>query len=171
MPCGFCGLSGNVACMPYLRTKGKAVSVESSCPYSIKFKYAFAERGSDATPCRNVPILCTLCPTPPGTSRAAPLPAVWRYNMEEHLTVRHSEYASPQNPEGMPLPWNLWKSMEITEERVMGIPSTCIPAPFINFTTETIPTPDVSLKRKASLGTRSRPKRTCTGLTAVATRA
>ncbi|KAJ6555118.1 hypothetical protein DFH09DRAFT_858341, partial [Mycena vulgaris] len=63
LPCGFCGDSGHAACTIRMQVKTSAVTVESNCRLSMPFKYAYAERGSKATPCRNVPIVCGLCPS------------------------------------------------------------------------------------------------------------
>ncbi|KAJ7748853.1 hypothetical protein B0H14DRAFT_3603894, partial [Mycena olivaceomarginata] len=61
LPCGFCGESGHAACNAYLQVKTKAATVETNCRLNTPMKYVFAERGSNATPCRNVPIVCGLC--------------------------------------------------------------------------------------------------------------
>ncbi|KAJ7431082.1 hypothetical protein FB451DRAFT_1011648, partial [Mycena latifolia] len=132
MPCGFCGLSGNPACQPYLKVRKQVKTVESNCPHAYNFRYVFAERGSDSTPCRNVPVVYSLCKNP-DLPRYSAEPAIWRYNMPEHLEKRHPEYASPNSPGGIPLPYVLWKSIEITEGIAMGIPKDCIPIAFTDF--------------------------------------
>lgn len=52
--------------------------------------------------------------------------------MPEHLRVHHSEYASPQQPEGMPLPFSEWENMTVSkeEELGMGVKEFLIPRPF-----------------------------------------
>ncbi|KAF7372112.1 hypothetical protein MVEN_00070000 [Mycena venus] len=100
----------------------------------MPFKYSFADQGSKTTPCRNVPVVCGLCPStlPAGKPNAAQ-PAFWRYNMEEHLATVHLEYTSPRNPDAQQrLPHAVWTSMalEASEERALGIPPSKIPVPF-----------------------------------------
>ncbi|KAJ7861954.1 hypothetical protein B0H13DRAFT_1900306 [Mycena leptocephala] len=134
LPCGFCCESGHAACTMHLQVKTKSVTVETNCRLVMPFKYAFAERESQATPCRNVPVICGLCPsTLTAGKESRSQPAQWRYNMEEHLSQAHPEYASPQNPDGgKRLPHAVWTSMEMGdgEEAALGIPVDKIPAPF-----------------------------------------
>ncbi|KAJ7755778.1 hypothetical protein B0H14DRAFT_2282859, partial [Mycena olivaceomarginata] len=61
LPCGFCSESGHTACNTYLQVKTKAATVETNCHLNMPMQYTFAQRGSQATPCRNVPIICGLC--------------------------------------------------------------------------------------------------------------
>ncbi|KAJ7891388.1 hypothetical protein B0H14DRAFT_2217219, partial [Mycena olivaceomarginata] len=126
LPCGFCGESGHAACNTYLQVKTKATTVETNCRLNTPMKYVFAERGSHATPCRNVLIVCGLCPsTLMAGKESRAQPAQWRYNMEEHLAQAHPEYASPRNPEGdKRLPHAVWIRMKTSdeEEKVLGIP-------------------------------------------------
>ncbi|KAJ7817541.1 hypothetical protein B0H14DRAFT_3741875 [Mycena olivaceomarginata] len=134
LPCGFCGESGHTACNVYLHVKTKAATVEANCCLITPMRYAFAERGSQATPCRNVPIICGLCPsTLTAGKESCAQPAQWRYNMEEHLAQAHPEYASPRNPEGdKRLPHVVWIGMKTSkeEERALGIPVDKIPVTF-----------------------------------------
>ncbi|KAJ7575719.1 hypothetical protein C8J56DRAFT_762202, partial [Mycena floridula] len=60
-PCGFCGHSGRDQCAPFIIIKKKVIHVESKCPSFAPIAYASANRGSRATPCHNVPIICSLC--------------------------------------------------------------------------------------------------------------
>ena len=55
----------------------------------LKFSYGKAAVSSDTSPCSNIPIHCPIC----GKSK----PAVWRYNLEEHLKVKHSPNAAEQH--------------------------------------------------------------------------
>ncbi|KAJ7078969.1 hypothetical protein C8R44DRAFT_586980, partial [Mycena epipterygia] len=132
LPCGFCGESGHAACNIRMQVKKSSVTIETNCRLSMPFKYAYADRGSKATPCRNVPIVCGLCPsvlTAGKESRSQP--AQWRYNMEEHVAQAHPEYASPCNPDGVKrLPHAVWTSMEIShgEQVALAIPLSKIPA-------------------------------------------
>ncbi|KAJ7810623.1 hypothetical protein B0H13DRAFT_1927255 [Mycena leptocephala] len=106
--------------------KKTSATVESNCRLQMPLKYAYAERGSRATRCRNVPIVCGLCPsTLTAGKESRSQPAQWRYNMEEHLSTAHPEYASPRNPRGVKrLPHAVWTSMEMAEgeEEALGIP-------------------------------------------------
>ncbi|KAJ7835137.1 hypothetical protein B0H14DRAFT_2590529 [Mycena olivaceomarginata] len=83
--------------------------------------------GSKSTPCRNVPVVCRLC-FPDAPRPGASQLAQWRYNMPEHLSIAHPEYASP----GTRLPHEVWVSMEVdaAEELALGIPKVSIPAVF-----------------------------------------
>ncbi|KAF7376995.1 hypothetical protein MSAN_00117400 [Mycena sanguinolenta] len=162
LPCGFCASAGKRECEVYLKKKGPTTHVETQCPMVCPFNYKPAEQGSNATPCRNVPVVCKLCfPDAPG--RGASQRAQWRYNMPEHLSISHPEYASPLNPGGIRLPHEVWESMrlEAKEELALGIPAASIPAVFAD-----VAGPDegvdrsnvVGKKRKApqSLGPRQR---------------
>ncbi|KAK7021010.1 hypothetical protein R3P38DRAFT_3272053 [Favolaschia claudopus] len=96
LPCGLCASSGKSACEVSLLTKGPTTHVLTECEKSVNITYKSAEHGSKSTPCRNVPIVCKLChpdQPPPGTCQRAQ----WRYNMPEHLSAAHPEYASPLN--------------------------------------------------------------------------
>ncbi|KAG6380411.1 hypothetical protein JVT61DRAFT_8534 [Boletus reticuloceps] len=119
-PCGFCGQSGNPDCV----VKLKKTKVITSCPRKVPFKYAFAEKGSESRPCRNVPVICTLCPHH-GRATDAKV-AVWRYNMEQHLNFSHSEYAHPGKPEplGLPLPLHIMQAILLTslKKKKLGVP-------------------------------------------------
>ncbi|KAJ6583577.1 hypothetical protein DFH09DRAFT_838888, partial [Mycena vulgaris] len=131
LPCGFCGESGHAACNVYVQIKKHSATATSNCRLAMPFKYAYAERGSQATPCRNVPIVCGLCQSTLTAGKESALqPAQWRYNMEEHLALKHPEYASPRNPDAQQrLPYDVWIRMEITkvEELAQGIPLTKVP--------------------------------------------
>ncbi|KAJ7150438.1 hypothetical protein C8R43DRAFT_835989, partial [Mycena crocata] len=132
LPCGFCGKSGHATCNVYLEVKTRSISVVTHCPLApTTFRYKSAEQGSKTTMCRNVPIVCSLCPNTLTAGKASKAqPAQWRYNMEEHLAAAHPEYASPQNPDGQRrLPHAVWESMELKddEQRALGIPLSKIP--------------------------------------------
>jgi hypothetical protein len=104
--------------------------MKTKCQYAVNFQYKTADEGKSKGACRNVPIICGLCPDAPRKNDA--VPAVWRYNMAEHLRTHHAEYASPQQPEGLPLPYAVWQSMEITreEEIAMGVKEDLVPRKF-----------------------------------------
>ncbi|KAK6992977.1 hypothetical protein R3P38DRAFT_3078646 [Favolaschia claudopus] len=129
-PCGFCGRSGRPECAVSMKPKGQSFEIITKCKYEVKFQYQTANKGSATTPSRNLPIICGLCPVP--QSRYPTYPAVWRYNMPQHLLDQHSEYASPLQPEGMLLPFKVWENVRIekAEELALGIPESSVPQPF-----------------------------------------
>ncbi|KAJ7707891.1 hypothetical protein B0H16DRAFT_1393244 [Mycena metata] len=135
-PCGFCGRSGLAECAVMMKPKGDTFDVQTKCRYAVPFQYQPANKGSATTPSRNVPVICKLCPTPVG--RYPTYPGVWRYNMPQHLLEMHSEYASPLQPEGIPLPRVVWRSIEVdkTEEMALGVPEFLVPKPFKKFSAE-----------------------------------
>jgi hypothetical protein len=113
-----------------MKLNSKKNEIRTKCVYSHNFQYKTADEGKSKGACRNVPLICGLCPV--AARKHDFVPAVWRYNMGEHLRSHHAEYASPQQPEGLPLPYDIWKSMEIKqdEEIVMGVKAELIPRPF-----------------------------------------
>ncbi|KAJ7573280.1 hypothetical protein C8J56DRAFT_709556, partial [Mycena floridula] len=126
LPCGFCGRSGRPECAVFMKKKGNSYDVSSNCLMYQAFSYGAAEKGSRATPSRNVPLICRLCPIPRG--RVPVHTAVWRYNMPEHIRLRHSNFATPGSPEGDRLPWDIWKDIEVdaAEERALGVPDALV---------------------------------------------
>lgn len=148
LPCGFCAFSGKPECEVHIRKKGPTTHVETNCAMVSAFNYKPAEQGSKSTPCRNVPVVCTLCfpdvPRPGASQRAQ-----WRYNMPEHLSTAHPEYSSPLSPGGTRLPHEVWESMKVdtTEEVALGIPQASIPAVF-----EDVAGPDEGLDRANVIG-------------------
>ncbi|KAJ7891131.1 hypothetical protein B0H13DRAFT_1578708, partial [Mycena leptocephala] len=128
-PCGFCGHSGRPECATTIKPKGQSFEINSNlkCRYVVSFQYQMANMGSATTPSRNVPVIYHLCPTPPG--RYPTYPAVWRYNMGQHLRDIHPEYTSPLQPEGDLLPFNVWQSARIDkeDEMVLGVPEFLVP--------------------------------------------
>ena len=84
--CGLC-LRPAPMCQFYLR-KGRgvagSVSVDrkkSTCVNMIRFTYATAAISSEASPCSNVPVICSLCPENS--------PAVWTYSLHAHFRAQH----------------------------------------------------------------------------------
>ncbi|KAJ7679989.1 hypothetical protein B0H14DRAFT_3908259 [Mycena olivaceomarginata] len=151
-PCGFCGRSGHAECQVFMKAAGKKNEIQTKCPYAVKFQYKTADEGSAKGSCRNVPLICGLCPA--AQKKHDWVPAVWRYNMAQHLRVQHSEYASPQQPEGMPLPFAVWESMEVSpeEERALGVKDFLIAPRFAQVApaVATEPSEGGSLKRSAA---------------------
>ncbi|KAJ7442126.1 hypothetical protein FB451DRAFT_1105911 [Mycena latifolia] len=148
MPCGLCGYSNRPECEVHLRRKGPTIHVETNCAMVSTFNYKPAEKGSTTTPCRNVPVVCTIClPDVPRAGDAQR--AHWRYNMPKHLAAVHPEYASPLNPEGIRLPHDVWETMKLAEgeERALGIPEAKIPAVFVD-----VAGPDEGVERSNVVG-------------------
>ncbi|KAJ7662776.1 hypothetical protein DFH06DRAFT_1088352 [Mycena polygramma] len=130
LPCGFCGRSGRPECQVFMKPDSRKNDIQTKCQYAQAFQYNQANKGSSTTACRNVPIICGLCP--PAQRKHDWVPAVWRYNMPQHLSMQHSEYASPLNPEGNPLPYEIWQNMVISkeEELKLGVLEFLIPPEF-----------------------------------------
>ncbi|KAK7455836.1 hypothetical protein VKT23_010871 [Stygiomarasmius scandens] len=129
-PCAFCGHSGQAACKIYISwtgTQTRTYHIHSDCPFFAKIQYGRANKGSQNTPCRNVPIICDLCNHPEPPRSTGQRPAVWRYNMIPHILLQHPEYRIPgDNDDGtIDLPRELAEQMTVpTEEQSrMGIPN------------------------------------------------
>ncbi|KAK7007144.1 hypothetical protein R3P38DRAFT_3403891 [Favolaschia claudopus] len=154
LPCGLCASSGKPECEVSLVTKGTTTNVQTNCAMVVNITYKSAEHGSKATPCRNVPIVCKLChpdaPRPGASQRAQ-----WRYNMPEHLSTAHPEYASPLNPGGTRLPHEVWESMKVErmEELALGIPAAAVPVPFTD-----VAAPDEGVDRSNVVGKKRKKK-------------
>jgi hypothetical protein len=113
-----------------MKPKGDSFEISTKCKYAVISQYQTANKGSATTPSHNVPVICSLCPKP---AECYPTyPAIWRYNMAQHLREVHSEYASPEQPEGNPLPFKVWQSARIdaAEEIALGVPESLVPRPF-----------------------------------------
>lgn len=135
MPCGSCGRCDDLRCHDIqVSLSGKTWKAESKCPYFSGIGYFWANQGTKTVRCRNVPIKCGLCPKVSLRPRAQVWKGVWRYNMDAHIRAEHSEYASPSfpSPSSIPLPVNIWNSMEIypNEYTDCGIDHTFLPPPF-----------------------------------------
>ncbi|KAG2131071.1 hypothetical protein DEU56DRAFT_740233 [Suillus clintonianus] len=152
LPCGFCGDSNNPDCALTFKETARKIMWESKCPRKETFQYGSANKGSDSRPCHNVPVVCQICVH---LGRATDwCPAVWRYNLEAHIDLQHSEYAQPGRPIGLPLPRAVYDSLALTpaEEKKAGVASR----PVFEFIQgkENIPGPDgssaVTQKRKAN---------------------
>ncbi|KAG2051216.1 hypothetical protein BDR06DRAFT_973933 [Suillus hirtellus] len=125
LPCRFCGQSGLPECTIQIKVFANGPpSLEMKCINHFVFKYKFADQGLKNTPCRNVPIRCTLChlvlPPEPGKSTCKIIStfvdAVWRYNMAEYVLSQHEEYSMPGRREaGVPLPAEVWEIMKLTD--------------------------------------------------------
>lgn len=84
--CGLC-LRPAPMCHMYLK-KGRGVRGKSSvnqsqskCSNLVRFNYKNAAQSSKRSPCSNVPIICSLCPT--GS------PTVWTYSLHPHYQECH----------------------------------------------------------------------------------
>ncbi|KAJ7818584.1 hypothetical protein B0H14DRAFT_3739703 [Mycena olivaceomarginata] len=135
-PCGFCGHSNLADCAITLKPKGDSFEISTKCKYAVIFQYQTANKGSVTMPSRNVPVICSLCPKP--AERYPTYPAIWCYNMAQHLREVHSEYASPEQPKGNLLPFKVWQSARIdaAEEIVLGVPESLVPWLFTRFIQE-----------------------------------
>ena len=106
-PCGLCLWPAQ--CKFYLK-KGRGVQNgqqinyrKSDCPNMVWLTYSIAEKSMTASPCSNMPIKCPWC------EDAAP--AVWRYNMKDHIQGKHPYIHLPDYE-------SLWK-ITSTEQKVM----------------------------------------------------
>ena len=106
-PCGLC--LRPTQCMFYLK-KGKGAQngqqinyKNSQCPNMVRLTYSIAEKSTTASPCSNVPIKCPWC--------ADAAPAVWRYNMKDHIQGKHPYIRLPDYE-------SLWK-ITSTERQAM----------------------------------------------------
>ncbi|KAI0791763.1 hypothetical protein C8Q75DRAFT_756150, partial [Abortiporus biennis] len=123
MPCGFCGTSDDPKCEVYMKISAQRKMIECKCKYAHSYQYACTEKGSNRTPCRNVPIICRLCHSL-GNLRSKD---------KEHFEQIHPEYNSSRQPFGTHLmPADIWQQMEISEseESALGIPVKFIPPHF-----------------------------------------
>lgn len=103
-PCGFC-LRTNGECRIVLQP-GKANKIDSGksvCKNLIKIQLRKAGTYLQTSPCTNIPMKCPLCP--PDAD------AVWRYNLRQHIEVRHPGY-SPVSHE------KLWQVLDQEREHV-----------------------------------------------------
>ncbi|KAJ6449136.1 hypothetical protein C8R45DRAFT_849912, partial [Mycena sanguinolenta] len=89
-PCGLCGRPAPM-CTIILKKSSSAAGAltidmraSRGCPNLIKrFSIGAAAKSIPTSPCSNVPMKCPAC-----SKRD---PAVWRYNMKEHLARRHPD--------------------------------------------------------------------------------
>ncbi|KAL1697942.1 hypothetical protein EV121DRAFT_218888, partial [Schizophyllum commune] len=114
-PCGFCGgpssSSGeNGTCSVTIVMHGKTPKASSSCSRAYAFKIDTASQVTKSKPCTNVPLRCCLCQD-----------VHWKYNMEQHLTDRHSDH-------GGRIPDEFLALIKITEDEKsrLGIPEDTI---------------------------------------------
>ncbi|KAJ7735833.1 hypothetical protein DFH07DRAFT_680753, partial [Mycena maculata] len=99
-PCGLCGRASPL-CQIFLKKSSSgsgALTIDmkaSRCPNLTKrFSIGAATKSIDSSPCSNAPLKCPTC--------SKKDPAVWRYNMKEHLTRHHPEVSLPKHG-------HLWK--------------------------------------------------------------
>ncbi|KAG1812034.1 hypothetical protein EV424DRAFT_1269338, partial [Suillus variegatus] len=123
LPCGFCGRSDNPDCAVTLKKLARrTIQWDSNCPRKEGFQYGSADKGSNNRPCHNVPVVCRLCIH--RNKDTDWRTAIWRYNLEAHLTKEHPEYANPGKLEGVALPRVVFDSVVLTaaEEKRAGVP-------------------------------------------------
>lgn len=93
-PCGLCLGTG---CKWYImkgRGTGAAETInmnDSRCPNlrNKKFRLKNASVYTENSPCTNVPMQCPVCIKLPSGTRS---PAVWKYNLKDHILQQHSDY-------------------------------------------------------------------------------
>lgn len=123
MPCGFCGLSDRAECAVMLNLKETANKWEfrTECLHQVSFRFGFADKGSESRPCHNVPVICTLCVHHGCETDFKP--AIWRYNMEQHLNFVQSNYTHPGKLLGDLLPSHMLYPIVLTpvEEKKLGV--------------------------------------------------
>ncbi|KAJ7354199.1 hypothetical protein DFH08DRAFT_646461, partial [Mycena albidolilacea] len=114
-PCGWCGLEGQ--CHTQLRHQKKStVQIKSNCPYHYaKMMYKSAATFSLATPCRNVPLQCSLF----SVSKSGNRKTIWKYNAFFHLLAEHS--TSRQQPPEVPPQFWIDTLIQHAEEQALGI--------------------------------------------------
>ncbi|KAJ7877245.1 hypothetical protein B0H14DRAFT_2567856 [Mycena olivaceomarginata] len=85
------------------------------------------------------------------------VPAIWRCDVPEHLRLQHSEYASPQQPEGIQLPFAVWQSMEVSreEELALDVKEFLIPRKFAQLAPAVAMQSSEGESLKCPLGTQS----------------
>ncbi|KIK75226.1 hypothetical protein PAXRUDRAFT_173430, partial [Paxillus rubicundulus Ve08.2h10] len=95
----------------------------SSCPHKETLQYGTATKGLNTDPCCNIPVVCHLCIH--NRRDTETWPAIWWYNMEAHISLKHREYSHPRKPYGLPLPWIVFDSLVLTalKENKAGVPS------------------------------------------------
>jgi hypothetical protein len=91
MPCSFCGIG---TCSVQLEKSNSTYQVISECPRQHNISLGSAAKYTVTTPCTNIPIICDLCPVDHTTKIC---PAIWKYNIIEHLLSAHPGLDVPQN--------------------------------------------------------------------------
>ncbi|KAF7344645.1 hypothetical protein MVEN_01624700 [Mycena venus] len=103
--CGLC-MRPTPMCVFYLRRTNGKPQIDwdkSTCQLKVSIRYAVAAESTSASPCSNVPVICTLC----GPKR----PAVWKYNLEAHFRNVHQLH----NPQSWPM------NVGITDDEKTGL--------------------------------------------------
>ncbi|KAF7338947.1 hypothetical protein MVEN_01970900 [Mycena venus] len=103
--CGLC-MRPTPMCVFYLRRANGKPQIDwdkSMCQLKVSIRYAVAAESTSASPCSNVPVICTLC----GPKR----PAVWKYNLEAHFRNVHQLH----NPQSWPM------NVGITDDEKTGL--------------------------------------------------
>ena len=140
--------------MSFKEHPGRTVYIESNCPGAHKFSYAAAQKGSQNTPCTNVPLECTLCPRNQSSNK---LPVIWKYNMRAHIKISHPEHWDGLLDVPIGLDSSLKTKIEIqpTEFIALGVPVAVAEAGQAN---DAVATTSQGRKRKAD-GVERRGKR------------
>jgi len=123
---GFCGRESAEGRCAVTLTTGRTAHATSACALAVEYKYGQALKGSDATPCTNVPLICKLCPLPLKITGSTPITAVWRYNILQHIAMHHPGH------DLRTIPSDFLQSIQISpeEQQKIGIPQEQV-LPFI----------------------------------------
>ena len=110
--------------MTVTSAQGGSFKVTSMCPKFTGISHGSALKGSNTTPCTNVPVICELCIQ---LTNSKLILAVWRYNLHEHIKTTHPGHTqllqlSPRFRE--------FVNISANEKITMGIPKEQIPAAF-----------------------------------------
>ena len=102
--------------MTVTSARGSSFKVTSTCPEFTGISYVSALKGSNTTPCTNVPVVCELCVHP---TNSKSMLAIWRYNLNDHIKALHPGHtrASQLSPKFLEL-----INISTKEQRAMGIP-------------------------------------------------
>ncbi|KAJ7888889.1 hypothetical protein B0H14DRAFT_2336990, partial [Mycena olivaceomarginata] len=93
-------------CVFYLKKRNGKPQIDwdkSTCLLKVFIRYAVAAELTSASPCSNVPVICTLC--------RPKRPAEWKYNLEAYFRNIHQL----QNLQSWPM------SVGITDDEKMGL--------------------------------------------------
>ncbi|KAH9050407.1 hypothetical protein EDB83DRAFT_2522604 [Lactarius deliciosus] len=131
--CGMCLCPASM-CQIYLRKAHRtagSVSVDrkkSKCINMTHFNYATACTSSEASPCSNIPIICSRCPDNSS--------AVWTYSLYAHFREQHRIQSlddfpitirlSQSEKDGMRKVWNLWFKAPKQCKKKLNQPSLAI---------------------------------------------
>ncbi|KAJ7060038.1 hypothetical protein C8F01DRAFT_1026009, partial [Mycena amicta] len=107
-PCGLCGRAWPLCVFKLKKTSSNALTIDlnasSGCPNLVKaLNLGAAAKSLPNSPSSNVLLHCPLC--------SAKDPAVWKYNLSQHLRVEHS-------PDSVARYKDLWSVTDDEKERL-----------------------------------------------------